>query len=90
MPKVYNIRNGFPKDAVLVDRTTPFGNPFVIGRHGTRMECISMFKQKVLSDPALRKLVDGLRGKDLICHCKPLPCHGDVILELANSGHIEF
>jgi hypothetical protein len=25
-----------------------------------------------------------LRGLDLICWCAPLPCHGDVLLRLAN------
>ena len=28
-----------------------------------------------------------LRGKDLSCWCAPdLPCHADVLLELANAG----
>jgi len=26
-----------------------------------------------------------LRGKDLICWCAPLPCHADILLELANQ-----
>lgn len=26
-----------------------------------------------------------LRGKNLVCWCKPLPCHGDVLLTIANS-----
>jgi len=26
-----------------------------------------------------------LRGKDLVCWCAPLPCHADVLLELANA-----
>jgi hypothetical protein len=26
-----------------------------------------------------------LRRKDLACWCAPLPCHGEVLLELANS-----
>jgi Domain of unknown function (DUF4326) len=25
-----------------------------------------------------------LRGKTLVCWCAPLPCHGDVLVELAN------
>jgi hypothetical protein len=29
-----------PAGAVKVDRTTPFGNPFVVGRDGTREECV--------------------------------------------------
>lgn len=26
-----------------------------------------------------------LRGKDLVCWCAPLPCHADILLELANK-----
>jgi hypothetical protein len=26
-----------------------------------------------------------LRGLDLVCWCAPLPCHGDVLLRLANE-----
>jgi hypothetical protein len=26
-----------------------------------------------------------LRGKDLVCWCAPKPCHGDVLLRLANG-----
>lgn len=31
-----------PPGAVKVDRTTPFGNPFVVGRDGTREECVRL------------------------------------------------
>lgn len=29
--------------------------------------------------------INELRGKDLVCWCAPLPCHADVLLELANK-----
>lgn len=29
-----------PEGAVIVDRRTPWGNPFVVGRDGTRAECV--------------------------------------------------
>ena len=28
--------------------------------------------------------LDGIRGRDLVCHCKPLPCHADILLKYAN------
>lgn len=31
-----------PEGAVNVDRTTPWGNPFVVGRDGTREECVRL------------------------------------------------
>ena len=27
-----------------------------------------------------------LRGKDLVCWCAPLACHGDLLLRLAGEG----
>ena len=32
----------------------------------------------------LEETVKELAGKDLVCWCAPLPCHADVLLELAN------
>jgi hypothetical protein len=26
-----------------------------------------------------------LRGKDLVCFCKPKACHGDILLKIANE-----
>lgn len=34
-----------PPGAVKVDRTTPWGNPFVVGRDGTREECVRLHAQ---------------------------------------------
>ena len=33
----------------------------------------------------LHTLPDLLRGCDLVCWCRPLPCHGDVLLRLASE-----
>ena len=69
---------------VLIDRTTPFGNPYRIGWHGTREEVIAKFEKyfyaRIERDPVwkARVLAELGGGKRLGCHCKPLPCHGDV------------
>jgi hypothetical protein len=44
------------------------------------------FGGRMSHDPALAEAIRGLRGRDLACWC-PLasPCHGDVLLEVANS-----
>jgi hypothetical protein len=35
----------------------------------------------------LLNALPALRGKNLACWCKPRdPCHGDVLLEIANAG----
>lgn len=33
-----------PAYTVKVDRTTPWGNPFIVGEHGTQAECVRLFE----------------------------------------------
>ena len=92
-----------PDGAVIVDRTSKFGNPWT--PEGTRTAgfvgtdekiqslCVSFFTNAMHRGlPAVQPHVDHLdelRGKDLVCDC-PLdqPCHADVLLELANAPHM--
>lgn len=79
-----------PPNTVKVDRTTKWGNPFVVGEHGTTEECVERFREHVgHPNSALGfdfKELHQLRGKNLACWCKPgEPCHADVLLELAND-----
>lgn len=32
-----------PENTVKVDRSTPWGNPFVTGKHGTQARCVELF-----------------------------------------------
>jgi hypothetical protein len=90
MPKVWNKRDpNCPKDAVYIGRPSLYGNPFVIGKHGDRDQVIWRYKKEVIGEmtPAqLDLLKANLRGKDLVCWCKPAACHGDVLLEIANEA----
>ena len=70
---------------VLVDRSTPLGNPFRIGRDGTREEVIAKFERWVPTQPQLMARIKKLRGQTLGCHCAPRACHADVIARLANE-----
>jgi hypothetical protein len=80
-------------DAVYIGRGSPWGNPYSTKESvyptlqvATTEEAITKFKEYVLSDAdLLRKVRAELKGKDLVCFCKPKPCHGDVLLELANE-----
>lgn len=85
MPKVYNMNDNPPADAVYIGRGSPYGNPHMIGIDGTRKEVIELFRINIL--PNLD--VSELRGKDLICFCKPKACHGDLILDKANRNSLE-
>lgn len=86
MPTLHNRyhRTAGP-DAVYIGRGSPWGNPFVIGTHGDREEVIGMFRERLLSDAGMiARVRTELAGRDLVCFCKPAPCHGDVLLEVAN------
>jgi len=88
MVRVYNkkLDKDIPPDAVYVGRPSKWGNPFKIGKDGTREEVIEKyFDYAVYSISINPQWLEELKGKDLVCWCAPLPCHADVLLELANK-----
>jgi hypothetical protein len=80
---VINVNSGEKPD-VYIGRGSPFGNPFRIGEHGDRAKVISLYAAWVQNQPKILSLIHTLRGKRLGCHCAPLPCHGDILAEMAN------
>lgn len=87
MAKVLNKkRHGVPVDAVYIGRPSKWGNPFVIGRDGTRAQVIAKYRAYLLRDARLMAALPELCGRDLVCWCAPEACHGDVLLQLANVG----
>lgn len=85
MPIVINQRTGGrPAGSVYIGRPSKWGNPFVIGKDGTREEVILKYENFVCQSMLVSQL-DELRGKDLVCWCAPQACHGDVLLRLANT-----
>lgn len=83
---VYNKRSGVPPGAVYVGRPSKFGNPFEIGRDGTRQQVIDKFLVWLVQQPELMVAVrKELQGKDLVCWCAPQACHADVLHHIANS-----
>jgi Domain of unknown function (DUF4326) len=70
--------------AIYVGRPTKWGNPFVIGRDGTRGEVIARYAV-YLHASGLIDMIDELRGLDLVCWCAPEPCHADVLVRYANA-----
>lgn len=86
MPKILNKkRDGLPANAVYIGRPGKWGNPFVIGRDGSREQVIAKFRDYLLRSPRLMADLHELRGRDLVCWCAPCACHGDVLVELANE-----
>lgn len=89
--RVLNKRtDAIPSNAVYVGRPSVLGNPFVIGRDGTREEVIRKYDsyatERIRCDPVFRQAVAECAGRDLVCWCAPLSCHGDVILRLHVKG----
>lgn len=75
---------------VYIGRGTPWGNPFPIGENGMDRAAVieayrAYFKNKFVDNAEGRQAILSLKGKVLGCHCKPAPCHGDVIAEFLNS-----
>ena len=73
--------------AVLIDRRTRWGNPFVIGRDGTRAQVIARYRADLwrrirAGDIPLAELA-ALNSRRLACHCAPRPCHGLVLARAA-------
>lgn len=87
MTTVANIRDGIPPGSVYIGREGHgfdgyFGNPVTIGTRATKIAGFrDYFLRRVERDLAFRARVEALRGKILLCFCKPMPCHGDVIAE---------
>jgi hypothetical protein len=92
-----------PDGAVNVARPGKWGNPFVVGKDGTREQCVAMFAQlargfinlggrhsvdeQITLYRRVRRSLDDLKGRDLACWCAldGKPCHGDVLLSMANG-----
>jgi Domain of unknown function (DUF4326) len=88
--------NGLP--VKCVDRTSRWGNPFKIGKDGTREEIIQKYRTWFLTgtdsrkigrfivDPqSLRERIHELKGFNLACCPADLACHADFLLEQANQ-----
>ncbi len=65
-----------------------FGNPFVVGAHAKRDECIELFRrwlwQEIAKNSEYREEVRKLHGKTLGCWCSPRACHAEVLLRCAD------
>lgn len=90
MVTVVNGRTHGWRGTQYIGRPGEFGNPFIVGVHGARGECVELFREWFhSSDPhavAMREAASRL-PKDAIlsCFCKPASCHGDVIAAFINS-----
>lgn len=77
---------------IYIGRPSKWGNPFthLSGtlakfKVGSREEAITAYREWIVKQPELMASLHELKGKILGCHCKPLACHGDVLIELCNE-----
>jgi Domain of unknown function (DUF4326) len=74
---------------VYIGRPSMFGNPYRIGVDGTREEVIQKYdiwaREMIDMDDEFKAAVKALKGKLLVCWCRPLACHGDALVRLAEE-----
>lgn len=94
--RVFNLRDkgAIPAEAVLIDRTTKWGNPFRIPEDGNRQMVIARYEEhltaKMAADSDFWMDVAMLNGKDVVCWCAPKACHGDILLREAYKASYEL
>lgn len=88
MTRVVNINHD--RCEIYIGRGGPFGNPYVVGKHGQRAEVLSKFaayfKARLDKDSAFKDQVAALKDKTLGCFCAyengfrgEFRCHGQII-----------
>lgn len=68
-------------------KQSKWANPYHIGKDGTREEVITKYRDYVLQNKELMDSLHELIGQTLGCWCKPLDCHGDVLVELIEEKY---
>jgi hypothetical protein len=90
LASLINVDSKLPYDVYIgrnKNKSRGWGNPFVIGKHGTREEVVSLFDEWFYNDAqrVYRERADReLAGKILACHCPPLRCHGETFVRYVN------
>lgn len=85
-----------PAGAIYVGRPSRWGNPYT--GNGDRAKAVALFREMLDRAPTqdgvtvFEQICAELRGKDLVCWCplkdehgQRVPCHADVLLEIANG-----
>ncbi len=72
---------------IYIGRPSKWGNPFEIGKDGTREEVINKHREWITEGKGMYLLDDlhELKDKMLGCWCKPKACHGNTLVELINK-----
>ena len=75
---------------VFIGRPSIYGNPFIIGKDGTRSQVIEKFEEYFTKLSNIKELLNDIEGKRIACWCKINDnCHGDVIVKLIKNRRKE-
>jgi len=91
MPHSLNKHRDDVSGAIYIGRPSKWGNPMTV-REVTRLfpglsneeahqAAVDWYAKYLDMNPTLLAALPELEGRDLYCWCKPLPCHGDILLE---------
>jgi hypothetical protein len=96
--KVINKRSkGFSRNnnQIYIGRSSPWGNPFthlplsrtkaqfqVATEEESMIRYEAWLPEKLAKDRQLRQKLLELDGHELVCYCKPRPCHGHIPIKL--------
>ncbi len=67
---------------VYIGRPGKWGNPFSIGKDGTREQVLYLYEEWIRNNLILLNDLHELKGKILGCWCFPNLCHGDILIKL--------
>ena len=72
--------------SVKADRTTRWGNDFIMAHEGTRARAVASHREQAEAQAAACPgYFEALRGKNIACWCSlDVECHVDTLLEIAN------
>lgn len=74
---------------VYIGRPSKWGNPFTIGKDGTREEVVHKYEKWIKTRCDLLEGLHELRNKVLGCWCSPKACHGDILIKLIEENSRE-
>jgi hypothetical protein len=74
-------------NGVLIDRTTKWGNPFIMNCEADRESVCEQYRvwlnENIKNGSITLEELAELAGKDLYCWCAPKRCHGNILAKAA-------
>ena len=82
-PTVVNLKRD--KYTLYIGRGSKWGNPYKIDKDNSREDVLKKYRvyisNKIDENPVTYDLSE-LLGQILGCYCKPLDCHGDILIQI--------